>query len=113
MPFSRPRARWRLALVGSDEEFEGLARAEQGELHRRARGAVAQRLAEFAGPDTPRKLQLYGKMLRESRDTDVWSFTTPAEVQRLLPHVARRVGRRLPFWRFLIEGWVSDGLLRP
>jgi hypothetical protein len=65
----------------------------------------------LAGPDTHRKLQLFGRMLREARDTDVWKFTTPSEVDRLLPVVARRVGRRLPFWRFLIDGWKADGLL--
>jgi hypothetical protein len=67
--------------------------------------------AVLNGPDGPRKLQLLGKMLREARDIDVWEFTTPAEVRRLLPLIERRVGRRLPFWRFLIDGWVADGLL--
>jgi len=56
--------------------------------------------------------RLLGKMLREARDIDVWHFVTPAEVARALPNVARRVGRRLPFWTFLIEGWRADGLLR-
>lgn len=65
----------------------------------------------LAGPDTHRKLQLLGRMLREARDTDVWRFTTPEEVRRLLPQVERRVGRRLGFWRFLIDGWAADGLL--
>lgn len=72
---------------------------------------VAELRRLLAGPDTHRKLQLFGKMLREARDTDVWHFTTPAEVKRLLPLVGRRVGRRLAFWRFLIDGWTSDGLL--
>ncbi len=67
--------------------------------------------AVLAGPDTPRKLQLMGKMLREARDIDVWDFVRPAEVRRLLPLLERRVGRRFAFWRFLIEGWVTDGLL--
>ena len=72
---------------------------------------IAELRAILDGPDTPRKLQLVGKMLREARDTDVWVFVTPEEVRRLLPLVERRLGRRLPFWKFLIEGWVADGLL--
>ncbi len=55
--------------------------------------------------------RLFGKMLREARDVDVWQFTTPAEVAALLPRVERRVGRRLAFWSWLIEGWRRDGLL--
>ena len=67
--------------------------------------------AVLAGPDTHRKLQLMGKMLRQARDLDVWEFVRPAEVRRLLPALERRLGRRFAFWRFLIEGWVADGLL--
>jgi hypothetical protein len=55
--------------------------------------------------------RLLGKMLREARDIDVWHFVTPAEVARALPSVGRRVGRRLAFWTFLIQGWRQDGLL--
>src|SRR4051812_31065414 len=56
--------------------------------------------------------RLLGKMLREARDIDVWGFVTPEEVARALPSIGRRVGRRLGFWTFLIDGWRSDGLLR-
>ncbi len=57
------------------------------------------------------RLRLAGKMLREARDIDVWEFMTPAEVAEILPKVRRRLGRREKFWRFLIDGWRSDGLL--
>ena len=56
--------------------------------------------------------RLLGKMLREARDIDVWRFVTPEDVARALPSIGRRVGRRLGFWTFLIDGWRSDGLLR-
>lgn len=67
--------------------------------------------ATLRGPDTDEKLRLMGKMLREARDVDVWRFTTPDEVARLLPVLGRRLGRRRPFWDFLIDGWREDGLL--
>jgi hypothetical protein len=65
----------------------------------------------LAGPDSFRRDQLLGKMLREARDTDVWSFVTPQEVARSLPRLGRRLGRRRSFWEFLINGWREDGLL--
>jgi hypothetical protein len=59
----------------------------------------------------PARLRLLGKMLREARDIDVWSFVTPLEVERALSGIARRLGRRRAFWEFLIGGWRDDGLL--
>ncbi len=58
-----------------------------------------------------RRDQLLGKLLREARDIDVWQFVTPEEVARELPRLGRRLGRRRPFWEFLISGWRADGLL--
>lgn len=55
--------------------------------------------------------RLFGKMLREARDIDVWRFVTPQQVAAALPQLGRRIGRRRPFWEFLIQGWRQDGLL--
>lgn len=63
----------------------------------------------IAGPE-PERLRLLGKMLREARDIDVWQFVTPEQVARDLPRLGRRLGRRRPFWEFLIRGWREDGL---
>ena len=57
------------------------------------------------------RLRLMAKMLREARDIDVWCFVTPQEVAEALPKLGRRLGRRRPFWEFLIEGWQQDGIL--
>lgn len=69
---------------------------------------LRQRLVSGSAEERAR---LLGKMLREARDIDVWHFVTPEEVARALPAIERRVGRRIAFWKFLIEGWKSDGLL--
>lgn len=61
--------------------------------------------------EDPLRDRLFGKMLREARDVDVWTLVTPAEVAQALPALRRRVGRRFAFWTFLIEGWRRDGLL--
>jgi hypothetical protein len=64
------------------------------------------------GRDEHTRLRLLGKLLREARDMDVWRFVTPSEVAAALPALGRRLGRRRPFWEFLIEGWRTDGLLQ-
>ena len=53
----------------------------------------------------PERTLLLGKVLREARDTDVWRFTTPAEVRELWPELERHLGRRQAFWRFLLGRW--------
>lgn len=73
--------------------------------------AELRSLLRDGSEDDPHRLRLLGKMLREARDIDVWSFVTPAAVARTLPSVLRRLGRRRAFWEFLIEGWRADGLL--
>jgi hypothetical protein len=66
----------------------------------------------LAAPDGPRRDLLLAKMLRDARDIDVWEFVRPTEVARVLERLQRRLGRRYAFWRFLIDGWRSHGLLR-
>jgi hypothetical protein len=72
--------------------------------------AIRERLQ--TGQDADR-FYLLGKILREARDTDVWSFTTPEYVARnweqLLPHL----GRRRPFWEWLLRRWREEGMLAP
>ncbi|MEQ8767725.1 MAG: nucleotidyl transferase AbiEii/AbiGii toxin family protein [Planctomycetota bacterium] len=59
------------------------------------------------------RFRLLGKVLREARDSDAWHFTTPQEVQREWRHVERHLGRRKPFWVFLLSIWRELGLLTP
>ena len=59
----------------------------------------------------PERIRLLGKILREARDTEVWRFTTPREVVRLWPEISRHLGRRRPFWEFLLGEWNRQGLL--
>lgn len=56
-------------------------------------------------------LRLLGKILREARDTDVWVFTTPREVQELWQEILLHLGHRRPFWEFLFARWKAEGLL--
>ncbi|MCX4241192.1 hypothetical protein [Paraliomyxa miuraensis] len=65
----------------------------------------------LAGPLSDERDRLLAKLLREARDIDVWRFVTPGDVAEALPRLRRRVGRRFEFWRWLIDGWRSDGLI--
>jgi hypothetical protein len=73
--------------------------------------SVAELRAALSGAGGAERDRLLGKMLREARDSDVWAFVVPQDVAEALPRLSRRLGRRAPFWTFLIEGWRSDGLL--
>ncbi|TKC99888.1 hypothetical protein [Polyangium fumosum] len=55
--------------------------------------------------------RLLGKILREARDTDVWKFTTPDDVAHRWSALKRHLGRRRPFWEFLLNRWHVEGLL--
>jgi len=62
-------------------------------------GSVAQRT------------RLLAKLMREARDTDVWKFTSPAEVWERWSELAPRLGRRRAFWEFLLNRWNEEGLV--
>lgn len=62
------------------------------------------------GPE-PERVLLLARVLREARDTEVWQFTSPGEVIALWPRLALHLGRRRPFWEFLLGRWKELGLV--
>jgi hypothetical protein len=69
---------------------------------------LAELRARLRG-DASERLRLLGRILREARDTDVWRFTTPAEVAAAWPELQRYLGRRRAFWEFLLGRWRELG----
>ncbi len=69
---------------------------------------LRQRLKMASAPE---KARLLGKILREARDWEVWAFTTPEEVAGMWPKLAKHLGRRRPFWAFLLGEWWRQGRL--
>jgi hypothetical protein len=57
------------------------------------------------------QIRLLAKLLRQARDTDVWHFTSPVEIRDRWPALAPLLGRRRPFWEFLLDCWQKEGLL--
>ena len=72
---------------------------------------VAEFKAKLASASEDERMRLLGKVLREARDTDVWFFTSPAEVVLLWDKIERHLGRRRGFWTFLVNRWRDMGLL--
>lgn len=73
--------------------------------------SVRELRERLAGPDLHERRRLLGKLLREARDVDVWLFVSPSDVAREFPVIRHRLGRRLPFWEFLLGGWRRLGIL--
>jgi hypothetical protein len=72
---------------------------------------VAELRARLSSASPPERARLLGKILREARDTDVWLFTTPAEVAGRWNEISRHLGRRREFWQFLLGHWSQQGRL--
>ena len=73
---------------------------------------VAELRRHLAEDSEPERLRLLGRVLREARDDEVWRFTTLAEVVRLFPKLRPHLGRRLPFWEYLLGLWRELGVIR-
>jgi hypothetical protein len=48
-----------------------------------------------------------GKMMRQAKTDDVFTFMTRAEVEELLPAVERYLGKTKDFWLWLFAQWRS------
>ena len=72
---------------------------------------VAELRSRLATASAPERTRLLAKVLREARDTDVWRFTSPAEVFERWAELTRQLGRRRTFWEFLLGQWQRAGLL--
>ena len=74
----------------------------------RTTGEFRRALATAAADE---RWRLVGKLMREARDTDVWSFIGPAEVWANFAAIRPYLGRRRAFWEYLFHGWQRDGIL--
>ena len=71
--------------------------------------SVGELRARLAGATGAAWASLVGMVMREARDPDVWRFVTPAEVSARFDEIRPFLGRRRPFWDYLIEAWRRDG----
>jgi hypothetical protein len=72
---------------------------------------VGELRRKLSQANAPERILLLARILREARDTEVWRFTSPAEVLALWPRLALHLGRRRAFWEFLLGRWKELGLV--
>ncbi len=72
---------------------------------------VAELKQKLESASEEERMRLLGKVLREARDTDVWLFTSPAEVALLWDRIERYLGRRREIWKFLVDQWQEMKLI--
>ena len=72
---------------------------------------VSELRERLSSASSSERTRLLAKILREAKDTDVWLFTTPAEVAGRWNEISRHLGRRRGFWQFLLEHWSQQGRL--
>ncbi|MEQ1631764.1 MAG: hypothetical protein ABL997_05295 [Planctomycetota bacterium] len=51
---------------------------------------------------------LIGKLMRQAKPDDVFTFVTVAEILELWPKLQRYLGRQGPFWHWLFTFWGHD-----
>jgi hypothetical protein len=73
--------------------------------------SVTELRQQLASAPEEERLRLLAKILREARDDEVWKFTTPAAVVAAWDFLAPHLGRRRPFWEFLLQEWKRLGIL--
>jgi len=61
--------------------------------------------ARITDPDSEVRAYFIGKLMRQAKPDDVFTFVTLAEVQRQFPDVERYLGRSREFWRWLLDQW--------
>jgi hypothetical protein len=60
-------------------------------------------------PDPDVRAYLMGKLMRQAKPDDVFSFASPKEIRELWPRIDRHLGRSRPFWTWLFERWNAQG----
>ena len=51
---------------------------------------------------------LVGKLMRQAKPDDVFTFVSVAEIVAAWPKLRRYLGESLPFWRWLLNHWGRD-----
>lgn len=67
--------------------------------------------ARLRSPDRVERATWAGRLLREAALRDVWRFVSVQDILRDWPAIERNLGRRRAFWKYLLDGWRSDGLI--
>jgi hypothetical protein len=59
--------------------------------------------------DLDARAYLVGKLMRQAKPDDVFSFVSVGETRELWPKLERYLGRSRSFWTWLFERWDAQG----
>jgi hypothetical protein len=65
--------------------------------------------AGLRDPDPDVRAYLIGKLMRQAKPDDVFTFVSPRTIRELWPRLERHLGSRRPFWTWLFESWEAHG----
>lgn len=61
--------------------------------------------ARLADPDAEVRAFFVGKLMRQAKPDDVFTFVNESTIRALWPRLERHLGRQRDFWRWLLEVW--------
>jgi len=65
--------------------------------------------ARLQDPDPEVRGYFLGKLMRQAKPDDVFSFVTVDEIRAQLPVVDRYLGSTREFWHWLLDAWQRHG----
>ena len=60
--------------------------------------------------DLEQRCYLIGKLMRQAKPDDVFTFVTVAEIRKLWTGIEPYLGRTREFWAWLLEQWRAQGV---
>jgi hypothetical protein len=61
-------------------------------------------------PELETRAYALGKLLRQAKPDDVFTFVSPAEIREHWPQVEPYLGRTREFWRWVLDTWKEQGV---
>jgi len=63
-------------------------------------------------PDLEIRAYLVGKLMRQAKPDDVFTFVTTPEIRALWPRLERYLGKTHDFWTWLLDAWGQNDVGR-
>lgn len=70
---------------------------------------LAQFVAALRDPASEVRAYFLGKLLRQAKPDDVFTFVTPDEIAQAWPELERYLGTTRSFWTWLLRTWEAQG----
>ena len=65
--------------------------------------------SKLRDPDPEMRAYLIGKLMRQAKPDDVFSFVSAREIRELWPRLVRYLGKTRELWTWLFETWERQG----